>query len=106
MLVRRDVFRREQSYMAVRPIRIPQEVQASPAALENYDTDGATVRISVAEMRRLQQSGTPILVLDVRSERNFESSELQAQGALRVLPDHAVRRLIELRVPRRTCLVA
>ena len=106
MFLRRDAFPIEEKITSSVASSIPQEVQASPAALENYDTDGATVRISVAEMRRLQQSGTPILVLDVRSERNFESSELQAQGALRVLPDHAVRRLIELRVPRRTWLVA
>jgi rhodanese-related sulfurtransferase len=57
-------------------------------------------------MRRLQQSGAPLLVLDVRSERNFEDSDLRAPGALRIPPDQAVRRLTELDVPRQTLLVA
>jgi NhaP-type Na+/H+ and K+/H+ antiporter len=106
MFLKRDAFPIEEKIASRAANGIPLESQASPISLENHDTDSAPVRISVAEMRRLQQSGTPILVLDVRSERNFESRNLQAQGPLRVPPDHAVQRLIELRVPRRTWLVA
>jgi hypothetical protein len=62
--------------------------------------------ISVTEMREIQQSGIPTVVLDVRAERNFANSELRAQGALRVPPDRAVERLKELDVPLQTWLVA
>ena len=64
------------------------------------------MRISVSELRQLQQSGAPILILDVRSDRNFESSEFQAQGALRISPDQAVQRIAELQIPRQTWLIA
>jgi hypothetical protein len=62
--------------------------------------------MSVEELRRLQQAAAPVLVLDVRSESNFESSPLQAQGALRIPPDHVVRRITELNVPRQTWIGA
>ncbi len=80
--------------------------QASSISLGSESREGSTARISVSELRQLQQSGSPILILDVRSDRNFESSDLQAQGALRVSPDQAVQRLMELQVPRRTWLIA
>jgi NhaP-type Na+/H+ or K+/H+ antiporter len=63
-------------------------------------------RISVEELRRLQASGAPVLVLDVRSEPGFASSEFQAQEALRIPPDQAARRIAELNVPRQTWIVA
>jgi NhaP-type Na+/H+ or K+/H+ antiporter len=62
--------------------------------------------ITIAEMREIQQSGAPSLVLDVRAERSLASSDLRAQGALRISPDRAVERLTELDVPRQTWLFA
>jgi sodium/hydrogen antiporter len=62
--------------------------------------------ITIPEMREIQQSGLPNLVLDVRSDRNFADSDLRAVGALRILPDRAVERLTELDVPRQTWLFA
>ncbi len=100
------------------PVQVPAEnakrfagdfvrnAQASSISLGSESREGSTARISVSELRQLQQSGSPILILDVRSDRNFESSDLQAQGALRVSPDQAVQRLMELQVPRRTWLIA
>ncbi|MBI4526357.1 MAG: cation:proton antiporter [Deltaproteobacteria bacterium] len=60
--------------------------------------------IAIAEMREIQQSGAPNLVLDVRAEHNLANSDLRAQGALRIPPDRAVDRLRELDVPRQTWL--
>jgi hypothetical protein len=57
-------------------------------------------------MREIQRSGAPFLVLDVRAERSLATSELRAQGALRIPPDRAVERLTELDVPRQTWLFA
>jgi hypothetical protein len=47
-----------------------------------------------------------MLVIDVRADRNFNSSELRAEGALRISADHAAERLAELDVPRRTWIIA
>jgi NhaP-type Na+/H+ or K+/H+ antiporter len=62
-------------------------------------------RITIKELRELQQSGAPILLLDVRADRSFASSDLLAQGALRVEPERAVERLRELEVPRGTWII-
>jgi NhaP-type Na+/H+ or K+/H+ antiporter len=73
---------------------------SEPAPLEN-DND----RISVGELRRLQSAGAPVLIVDVRAETSFNSSEFQAQGALRIPPDEAARRIAELNVPRQSWLI-
>jgi sodium/hydrogen antiporter len=83
-----------------------QNAQASSITVGNETSEESAVRISVSELRGLQQSGSPVLVLDVRSDRTFADSEFQAEGALRVLPEQAVQRLMELQVPRRTWLIA
>jgi hypothetical protein len=62
--------------------------------------------ISIPEMREIQRSGAPNMVLDVRAERNLTESDLRAQGAARIPPDRAVERLTELDVPRQTRLFA
>jgi NhaP-type Na+/H+ or K+/H+ antiporter len=67
-------------------------------------TDGE--RISMEEVRRLQESGTPVIVLDVRTDRTYESGDLHAQGAIRLPPDQAVRRATELGLPRPAWLAA
>ena len=83
-----------------------QNVQIPSTALDNATRSESAVRISVSELRQLQQSGAPVLVLDVRKDRNFESSDLRAQGALRISPDQTVQRLMELQIPRQTWLIA
>ena len=62
--------------------------------------------ITVSDMKELQQTGAPMLVLDVRADRNFNNSELRAQGALRISAEHVAERLMDLDVPRRTWIVA
>ena len=62
-------------------------------------------RISVEELRALQSSGAPLLIVDVRAETSFNSSAFQAQGALRIPGDQIVRRIAELNVPRQTWII-
>jgi hypothetical protein len=85
---------------------LPRDIQASSKPLENKNPEESAVRLSMSELRQLQQSGAPILILDARSDRNFESSEFQAQGALRFSPDQAVQRIADLQIPRQTWLIA
>lgn len=82
-----------------------QDVQTSSKPLEKPNPE-ESLRISISELRELQQSGAPILIFDVRSDRNFETSQFQAQGALRISPAQAVQRAGELQIPRQTWLIA
>ncbi|TMA55705.1 MAG: hypothetical protein E6J73_22405 [Deltaproteobacteria bacterium] len=59
-----------------------------PVAAAN-DSD----RISIEELRALQSSGAPLLIVDVRAETSFNSSEFH------------VRRIAELNVPRETWII-
>ena len=98
----------------VRKQQAPISGNLTAAAGATSDTEGlpdATVRndgdlISVEELRKLQSEGAPVLVVDVRAETSFNSSPFLAQGALRIPPDQAVRRITELKVPRHSWIVA
>jgi hypothetical protein len=71
--------------------------------------DGASAvdnLISIPEMKAIQQSGAPNLILDVRAERSFGASDLRAQGAVRISPDRAVESLKQLGVSTETWLFA
>jgi len=67
--------------------------------------DSESERISMEELRALQSAGAPVLIVDVRADTSFNSSEFQAQGTLRIPPDQAVRRIAELNVPHETWIV-
>ncbi|HEY8197636.1 MAG TPA: cation:proton antiporter [Gemmatimonadales bacterium] len=53
-------------------------------------------KITLTEMRELQEAGEPVVLADVRTDRSYEADNLQAQGAIRLPPDDAVRRAREL----------
>jgi NhaP-type Na+/H+ or K+/H+ antiporter len=84
------------------PAATPTPAPAAPAG----PRPAVPERITLDELRRLQQAGEPVHVLDVRTERSYRDSEAQAAGALRVPPDDAVRRAAELALPRHDWLVA
>src|ERR1043166_8430495 len=70
---------------------IPVDSSSPPPS---YDSPNKSEdRITLPEMRQIQQSGAPNLVLDVRADRSFTDSDQRAQGALRIPPDRAVQRL-------------
>ena len=86
---------------------IPAAAIAPNGAMPSADGDNRLEEtITVPEMRSIQQSGAPNLVLDVHAERSFTDSDLRAEGALRIPADRAVQRLTELNVPRQTWLFA
>jgi NhaP-type Na+/H+ or K+/H+ antiporter len=62
-------------------------------------------RIEIAEAQELLQSGRPAVVVDARSERNYEAAEQQVSGAVRLPPDDAVRAAQRLRLPPETTLI-
>lgn len=73
---------------------------AEPAASGNPE------KIDLAEMLRLQESGEPVIVLDVRSARSYETSGQIAPGTIRLDPERSVREAERLHLPKEAWLIA
>ena len=65
-----------------------------------------SVRISILELHRLWQRNVPVVLLDVRSEWTYETSTLQARGAVRLSPDRAAAEAEKIGLPHPAWLVA
>jgi NhaP-type Na+/H+ or K+/H+ antiporter len=61
-------------------------------------------RITLEELRQLQEAGAPVVLADVRTDRSFSADELIARGATRLPPDDAVRRARQLGLDRRSTI--
>src|SRR5215203_25137 len=74
------------------------DVTPKPKAMRAPSTQGAAVaeRITIEEMRQLEQSGEKVIIADVRTERSYAPDNKRAQGAVRVPPDDAVRQARQL----------
>jgi NhaP-type Na+/H+ and K+/H+ antiporter len=79
---------------------IAAQAPATPSSVRGAHT------ISIDELKDLWKAGEPVHVLDVRSQRSFDDSDRQAEGALRLAPDHAVERARELGLPSEGWLIA
>jgi hypothetical protein len=53
-------------------------------------------RITLNELRWRQQSGEPLIIADVRTDRSYFADNVIAKGAIRLPPDGAARRAREL----------
>jgi sodium/hydrogen antiporter len=62
--------------------------------------------ITLDEIARLRGSGEDVVVLDVRTEKSYDASDLRAKGALRVPPDRVVESAASLALPRNAWLAA
>ncbi len=62
--------------------------------------------ITFEELERLRAAGAPVVLLDVRTARSYESSPLTGAGAVRLRPDRAVESAASLALPREAWLVA
>ena len=62
--------------------------------------------ISIDELRRIWRANEPVTILDVRTDRSIEDEVNQAQGAVRMPPDHVVERAKELGLKKENWLIA
>ena len=85
------------------PTVIAVETKPSVPSTNQPVADGS---ITIDQMLKLQEQNQPVYVLDVRSERSYESSDLHAKGAIRMHPDDAVRRVKELNLDKNAWLIA
>lgn len=63
-------------------------------------------KIDLAGMRRLQESGEPVILLDVRTARSRETSGLVAPGTIRLDPERAAWEAERLHLPKEAWLLA
>ena len=87
-----------------RPTVLPGEAEKSEPA-GNVDQIGSQ-QISLEELQRLQQSGGHVILLDVRTDRSIEGSDVQAKGAVRLPPEQVVQQARELKLPKDAWLIA
>jgi NhaP-type Na+/H+ or K+/H+ antiporter len=80
----------------------PINIQGSTKSDDSSQVGPASVTID--ELRRLQESGRAVIILDVRTERSLD--DLQATGAVRIPPDNVVNRARELGLPKEAWLIA
>jgi len=62
--------------------------------------------ITFEELELLQRSGEQIILLDVRTERSRDTSDLQAKGSVRMPPENVVIQAKELKLPKDAWLIA
>jgi len=65
-----------------------------------------TQSITLAELEQLQKSGAQVVLLDVRTERSRETSDYQAQGSVRLIPENVVVQARNLNLPKDAWLIA
>ena len=82
---------------------MPMEKKPDTAVLNQ---PGAKDSITIDDMLKLQHQDQKVYVLDVRSDRSYQTSDLHAKGAIRVHPDDAVRRARELNLDKDAWLIA
>ena len=72
----------------------------------NESREASLSRISLDEMRRLVREGVQVIVLDARTERAYGGSEVQAHGAIRLVPDRVESQARTLGLPHDAWLIA
>jgi NhaP-type Na+/H+ or K+/H+ antiporter len=78
--------------------KVPSSVQPDLAA-------GLPEKITLDELRTLQEAGKHVILADVRTERSYRADNLEAKGAIRLPPDDAVREARELGLDHHATLV-
>jgi hypothetical protein len=62
--------------------------------------------ITLEELDQLHKSGEQVVLLDVRTDRSRDTSEVQAQGSVRMPPEHVVAQANQLKLPKEAWLIA
>jgi NhaP-type Na+/H+ or K+/H+ antiporter len=110
LYLRRDAGRKSTAPAAAPAAPAPAATPRTPLPVAGEDGELDSLqpepeRITIDELRRLQQSGEPVIVADVRTERSYRDDPLIAVGAIRLPPDDAVRLARERRLDQHATLV-
>jgi NhaP-type Na+/H+ or K+/H+ antiporter len=80
-----------------RSLPVVEPVQSQPVGAQT---------ITLEELDRLQESGEHVILLDVRTERSRDTSDLQAAGSIRMPPENVVQQARDLKLPKQAWLIA
>jgi NhaP-type Na+/H+ or K+/H+ antiporter len=64
-----------------------------------------TQSITLEELDHLQNSGEQVIIVDARTERSRETSESQAKGSVRLVPENVVVQARQLNLPKEAWLI-
>lgn len=107
-----EAVKGDQELVRIQPVVISSEARIDPLTAnkqpsgDEHDEEGSSERISIEQVRHLQESGEPVLILDVRTERSLSTSDSQIKGAVRLIPEHVVEQAGELNLPKGAWLIA
>jgi NhaP-type Na+/H+ or K+/H+ antiporter len=85
---------------------LPVVVESESSTQETGASAIGAQSITLEDLSELQKSGDQVFLLDVRTERSIEDSELQARGAIRLPPEHVAIEARELGLPKNAWLIA
>src|ERR1044072_1896333 len=91
----------------VQPQPEPATEFRSLPVIEAPSTGSAgTQSITLEEFDRLQKQGDKVILPDVRPERSRETSESQAKGSVRIVPEGVVAQANKMKLPKEAWLIA
>lgn len=91
-------LRRDALPLSSTSVRAPL-TQAEPSAAVGE------LRITMDEVRALRQRGEPVVFVDARAARSYDTDDRQITGSVRISPDDPVRSATERRLTQRATLV-
>jgi NhaP-type Na+/H+ or K+/H+ antiporter len=80
------------------------DAESSPRA-EGREPRAESDRITIDDVRQLQQKGEPLVFVDARATKSFSAEDRQIAGSVRIPPDDAVRSATERRLSQHATLV-
>jgi NhaP-type Na+/H+ or K+/H+ antiporter len=85
--------------------RLPVLSDAPTPASTPPTTENVPERITIPEVRALIERREPLIIADARTERTYREDPLRARGAVRLIPDDAVRLARQLGLDQHATLV-
>ncbi len=86
------------------PSPAPAAVQEARSLVESTQQVGRQ-SISLEELDQLQKSGDQVIIIDSRTERSRDTSDLQSKGSVRVVPENVVLQARKLNLPKEAWLI-
>jgi len=92
---------------AVAPVSVPLPANHPKSVdAESASNSNSAESITIDELKRLQQLGKPVYILDVRKERAYDGSDGKAGSAIRMIPENLVQQATERGLPKDAWLIA
>ena len=83
-----------------------KELRSLPVIESSTPATVGSQSITLDELDQLRKAGERVVLLDVRTERSRDTSDLQAKGSVRISPEHVVAQANQLKLPKEAWLIA